>query len=132
MTAPAAWGEAEMDEMTEDRVAYAGAALAPGTPPADPEAVMDALRTVYDPEIPVNIVELGLIYDLKVAPDGATAITMTLTAPACPVAGELPGQVAEAAASVEGVGEVAVQLVWDPPWSQERMSEAARLELGLL
>ena len=134
LAAHAPWhaAEGEPEAMNKDRVAHAGAPLAPGTAPAAPEAVMDALRTVFDPEIPVNIVELGLIYDLKIAADGTTTIAMTLTAPACPVAGEMPGQVAEAAANADGVGEVTVHLVWDPPWSQDRMSEAARLELGLL
>jgi len=132
MAAHDPWHDAGAEGENRDQVAHAGEALLPGIPVATPDQVMDALRTVYDPEIPVNIVELGLIYDLKIDPDGTTTVNMTLTAPACPVAGEMPEQVAEAAASVSGVGEVTVRLVWDPPWSQDRMSEAARLELGLL
>jgi len=113
-------------------VAHAGKALAPGVAAAEPAAVVEALRGVFDPEIPVNIYDLGLIYDLKIADDGTTAIEMTLTAPACPVAGEMPGQVADAVAEVAGVGVVEVRLVWEPPWDRERMSDAARLELGLM
>jgi FeS assembly SUF system protein len=100
----------------------------------DPEelrlSVIDALRGVYDPEIPVNIHELGLIYRCDVSPAGNVAIDMTLTAPACPVAGEMPGMVENAVRAVPGVGDVKVELVWDPPWDQSMMSEAARLELG--
>ena len=95
-------------------------------------AVVAALRTVFDPEIPVNIYDLGLIYDLDVASDGHVAISMTLTAPGCPVAQTFPGVVADAVRTVAGVKEVDVELVWDPPWSLERMSEAARLQLGML
>ena len=95
------------------------------------DRVIAALRTVYDPEIPVNIYDLGLVYGLDVAPDGAVRIRMTLTSPACPVAGTLPAGVREKVAAVEGVTAVAVELVWNPPWSKERMSDAARLQLGL-
>lgn len=116
---------------SEDALQRAGKPLAPGTPVAAWDAVADALRTVYDPEIPVNIFELGLIYRLDVAPDGKVAIEMTLTAPACPVAGTLPGQVAETVAGVPGVGEVEVRLVWDPPWTPQRMSEDARMALDI-
>ena len=111
--------------------AVAGRPLAPGVPVAAREAVIEALQTVHDPEIPVNIYELGLIYELDLGPDGSTLIQMSLTAPGCPVAGEMPGQVAEAVAAVPGVGEVEVTLVWDPPWTPERMSEDARLALGM-
>ncbi len=95
-------------------------------------AVIDALRNIHDPEIPVNIYDLGLIYDIDVDDHGRAAIRMTLTAPACPVAGILPGQVEQAAKAVEGISDATVELVWDPPWSQERMSEEARLQLGML
>ena len=95
-------------------------------------AVIAALEKVYDPEIPVNLYELGLIYDLAIAENGAVEIEMSLTAPGCPVAGEMPGQVARAVAEVPGVGEVAVRLVWDPPWTPERMSEDAKLVLGMI
>jgi FeS assembly SUF system protein len=95
------------------------------------EKVIAVLRTVFDPEIPVNIHELGLIYDLKVSPEGAVAIRMTLTSPACPVAGALPEEVRQKVASVPGVTDAKVELVWDPPWDMSRMSEAAQLQLGL-
>lgn len=116
---------------TADRVAHAGEPLPEGQPVAGAAAVIEALRTVHDPEIPVNIYDLGLIYDLDISPDGDVAIEMTLTAPACPVAGELPLAVAEAVADVEGIGEVTVRLVWDPPWSADLMSEDARMALGM-
>ena len=93
--------------------------------------VIEALRTVHDPEIPVNIYDLGLIYDVERFDDGSVKIEMTLTAPACPVAGEMPMMVAEAVAGVPGVGEVEVQLVWEPQWTVERMSEDARLALDM-
>ena len=112
-------------------VAYAGAPLPGGCGVASREAVIDALRTVCDPEIPVNIYDLGLIYRLDIGKDGNVSIDMTLTAPACPVAGAMPRQVAEAVAAVAGVGEVEVELVWEPPWSRDRMSEDARLALDL-
>jgi FeS assembly SUF system protein len=92
--------------------------------------VIEMLRTVYDPEIPVNIYELGLIYDIDVEADGTVEIEMTLTSPACPVAGILPGQVEAKVRQVEGVTDVHVELVWEPPWSMDRMSEEAKLELG--
>jgi FeS assembly SUF system protein len=90
-----------------------------------------ALKTVYDPEIPVDIFELGLIYRLDVDNDRNVEIDMTLTAPGCPVAGDMPGWVENAASSVPGVGQVKVNLVFDPPWDMSRMSEAARLELNM-
>ncbi len=95
------------------------------------DAIADALRTVYDPEIPVSIYELGLIYNIAVDEAGKVNIVMTLTAPACPVADILPEEVAEKARAVDGVAEVKVDLVWDPPWTPDMMSEAARLELGM-
>jgi FeS assembly SUF system protein len=109
----------------------AGAPLAPGTPPASKEAVVEAIREVYDPEISVNLYDLGLIYDLVVEDTGNVRIRMSLTSPMCPVAHILPQQVAEAAAAVEGVGEVEVDLVWDPPWNLNMMSEEARVALDL-
>ena len=92
--------------------------------------VIEALRTVYDPEIPVNIYELGLIYDIDVDPGGKVDVRMTLTSPACPVAGSLPGEVEDKVRSVEGVTEAHIDLVWDPPWDKEMMTEAAKLQLG--
>ena len=116
----------------QDGVFYAGEAIDTAkTPVAEKAAVADALRTVYDPEIPVNIYELGLVYDIDIDANGGCVIRMTLTAPGCPVAGILPGQVAEAAASVDGIGEVAVQLAWDPPWTPDMMSDVAKVELDM-
>ncbi len=102
----------------------------PSHPPLS-AAIVEALRTVYDPEIPVNIYELGLIYKIEIGVGGKVAIDMTLTAPACPVADILPGEVEDKARAVPGVTDVHVELVWDPPWTPDRMSEAARLELGM-
>ncbi|MCP4702091.1 MAG: SUF system Fe-S cluster assembly protein [Gammaproteobacteria bacterium] len=96
------------------------------------QKVIAALRTVYDPEIPVNIYDLGLIYDIAVDTAGKVAIEMTLTAPGCPVAQTFPGTVEAAVRKVEGVTEAGVELVWEPPWSMEQMSEAAKLQLGML
>ena len=96
------------------------------------EKVVEALKTVRDPEIPVNLVDLGLIYELLVNKDGTVYVEMTLTTPACPVAGALPTQVQQAVASVAGVTDARVKLVWSPPWTKDRMSEEAKLELGLL
>jgi len=93
--------------------------------------VIEALRTCYDPEIPVNIYELGLIYEIKVEPSGAVGIRMTLTSPNCPAAGSLPAEVRDKVQGVPGVADAKVDVVWDPPWDPSRMSEAARLELGL-
>jgi FeS assembly SUF system protein len=93
-------------------------------------ALVDVLKTVYDPEIPVDIWELGLIYDLDVDENGAVKIRMTLTSPMCPVAETLPPEVETKARAVEGVSDVKLDLVWDPPWSPSMMSEAARLELN--
>lgn len=92
--------------------------------------VMEALRDVYDPEIPVNIYDLGLIYEVNVDEFGVVDIDMTLTSPACPVAGTLPGEVEAQVRLVDGVSNVHVELVWEPPWSMDRMSEEAKLELG--
>ena len=93
--------------------------------------VLDAVATVYDPEIPVNIKELGLIYDVLVDKDSRVGIRMTLTAPACPAAQSLPVEVKNKAAAVPGVTEAKVEIVWDPPWDKDRMSEAAKLQLGM-
>ena len=94
-------------------------------------AIFDALRTVYDPEIPVNIVELGLIYDVFVDAAGVAGIRMTLTAPGCPVAQSLPVEVAQKVKAVRGVADARVDVVWDPPWTRDRMSDAAKLQLGM-
>ena len=95
------------------------------------DQVVSALRKVYDPEMPVNIYELGLVYDCDVDADGHVFIRMTLTAPNCPVAGSLPAQVENAARAVPGVTDVKLELVFDPPWTKARMSEAAKLALGI-
>ena len=94
-------------------------------------AIHAALKKVYDPEIPVDILELGLIYDVFVTAEGVAGIRMTLTAPGCPAAQILPGQVADAAKSVEGVTDARVDVVWEPGWTKDRMSDAAKLQLGL-
>ena len=94
------------------------------------DRIVDQLKTVYDPEIPVDIWELGLIYDVLIRSDTSVAVSMTLTSPFCPVAGILPGEVEAKVRAVPGVGEVTVELVWDPPWTPDMMSEAAKLELG--
>ena len=96
------------------------------------EPVIDALRECFDPEIPVNIYELGLIYEILIDDDNKVDIKMTLTSPACPVAGTLPGEVQALADKVEGTADVNVELVWDPPWTQAMLSEAAKLQLGLM
>jgi FeS assembly SUF system protein len=96
------------------------------------EQIEAALRQVYDPEIPVNIYELGLIYGIDVSAEGVVGIRMTLTAPNCPAASAMPAEIESRVAALDGVKDVAVELVWDPPWDQSRMSEAAKLELGLL
>ena len=95
------------------------------------EEVIALLRDVYDPEIPVNIFELGLVYDVEAGESGAVRIVMTLTSPMCPVAEILPVEIEERTREIEGVREVAIELVWDPPWNPDMMSEAARLELGM-
>ena len=94
-------------------------------------AILDAIRTVFDPEIPVNIFELGLIYDVLVDANGVAGIRMTLTAPGCPAAQSLPVEVARKVKAVEGVTDVKVDVVWDPPWTKDRMSDAAELQLGM-
>jgi FeS assembly SUF system protein len=96
------------------------------------EPVLEALKTVQDPEIPVNLVDLGLIYELTVKQGGVVYVEMTLTTPACPVAQSMPGEVENAVSAVPGVSDVRVKLVWTPPWDKDRMSEEAKLELGLM
>jgi len=94
--------------------------------------IIKMLRTVYDPEIPVNIYDLGLIYTINIDPNGMVKVQMTLTTPGCPVAQTFPGTVENAVRNVDGVNDVTVELVWDPPWNQDNMTEAAKLQLGLL
>ena len=96
------------------------------------EAVVEALKSIYDPEIPVNIYELGLIYDVAVDADGDAIVSMTLTTPNCPVAESMPAEVEMRVLSVPGIRDAEVKLVWDPPWDPSKMSDEARLELGML
>ena len=116
---------------TQEFMVTAGAALLTGASIASRDDVIEALRTVFDPEIPVNIYDLGLVYLCDIDKRGGVTVEMTLTAPGCPVAGEMPQWVADAVSSLDGVGEVQVTLVWDPPWGPEKMSEEAKLELGM-
>lgn len=107
------------------------------TPAGEPggdlyDAVIDALKEIYDPEIPVNIYDLGLIYGVDVTDDGHAVVTMTLTTPHCPVAESMPGEVELRVGAVPGVGDAQVNLVWDPPWDPQKMSDEAKLELGML
>ncbi len=96
------------------------------------EKIVEACRSVYDPEIPVNIYDLGLIYTIDINEENDVLVIMTLTAPGCPVAGDMPGWIADAAGPVEGVKTIDVQLTWDPPWGMDMMSDEARLELGFM
>jgi FeS assembly SUF system protein len=129
-------------ERTPPEAIAPAAKSAPVTPASDPTRfvhqkliegkVIEALKQVYDPEIPVNIYELGLIYNIDVKNDDTVEIKMTLTAPACPVAGTLPGEVEKQVESIPEVKSATVELVWEPPWSRDLMSEAALLQLGML
>ena len=96
------------------------------------EAVIEALKEIYDPEIPVNIYDLGLIYDVQVSPESHVKVLMTLTTPNCPVAESMPGEVELRVGAVPGVGDAEVELVWDPPWDPQKMTDEAKLELGML
>ncbi|QIE42261.1 SUF system Fe-S cluster assembly protein [Meridianimarinicoccus aquatilis] len=96
------------------------------------DSVVEACRSVYDPEIPVNIYDLGLVYTINIDAEGAVGVIMTLTAPGCPVAGEMPGWLAEAIEPLPGVKTVDVEITWDPPWGMDMMSDEARLELGFM
>jgi FeS assembly SUF system protein len=126
------YGSLMMDPaVPEGTTARAGAKLAEGVAHADDEAIVEAMRTVHDPEIPVNIYDLGLIYETERLSDGDVKVLMTLTAPACPVAGEMPYDVAAAVSGVEGVGEVEVMLTWEPAWTPDKMSEDAKLILNM-
>lgn len=102
------------------------------TEPELKEEVIKAIKSVYDPEIPVDVWELGLIYDLKIFPVNNVYVEMTLTSPSCPSAGTIPAEIEQKIREVEGVNDVSVELTWDPPYSQDMMSEEAKLELGFL
>ena len=127
--------DAALEENPQPDTHRDGAAADPGAALARKmleENVVQALKRIYDPEIPVNIYDLGLIYGVDVDADNRVHVNMTLTSPGCPVAQTFPGMVECAVREVEGVKEACVELVWDPPWSKEKMSEAALFELGLL
>lgn len=124
--------EAVTDPTPEPTPASADAAASDATPTQLQERIVEELKTVFDPEIPVNIYELGLIYDVSVADDGKASIRMTLTTPMCPAAEELPPEVETKARGVPGVTSVELELVWEPPWNPDMMSEAARLDLGMV
>ncbi|MCM1323086.1 MAG: iron-sulfur cluster assembly protein [Acetobacter sp.] len=112
--------------------AYAGTELPTTTQLAKMFDIVEAIKTVFDPEIPINVYDLGLIYKINQAENGDIHIDMSLTAPGCPVAGVLPQQVADAVALVQGVGKVEVEIVWEPAWSLERLSDEARMMLEML
>jgi FeS assembly SUF system protein len=124
----------ERPDMNEQNSPMEGAPLIAPSTTDHPlyEQVADACRSVYDPEIPVNIFELGLIYTIDINDANEVAIKMSLTAPGCPVAGEMPGWVADAVEPIAGVKQVDVELVWEPPWGMDMMSDEARLELGFM
>ena len=124
-------------ERKRDYLAGFLAETKPAPDPSEPggalvEAVVEALKSIYDPEIPVDIYELGLIYDVQVSPEGDAVVSMTLTTPNCPVAESMPGEVELRVLAVPGIRDSEVKLVWDPPWDPSKMSDEARLELGML
>lgn len=121
-----------VDEELPVYKAYAGKKLVGGVVFAKMNDIVEAIKTVYDPEIPINVYDLGLIYKINQLDGGDIHIDMSLTAPGCPVAGVLPQQVADAVAGIEGVGEVDVEVVWEPAWTLERLSEEARMMLEML
>lgn len=120
-----------LEAQEEAATAKRGEPLPEGASVASKEAVVEALRTVFDPEIPVNIYDLGLIYEIDIDAAGNARIKMSLTAPGCPVAGQMPIWVADAVSSVEGIGEAEAMIVWEPAWTPELMSEDAKLALGM-
>jgi FeS assembly SUF system protein len=131
---------ARVAESFERKRDYLEGFLAQKTPEPTPveaggdlyEAVIEALKEIYDPEIPVNIYDLGLIYDVEITPENHARVKMTLTTPHCPVAESMPGEVELRVGAVPGVGDAEVELVWDPPWDPQKMSDEAKLELGML
>ena len=134
--------DAALPEAVERKRDYLEGFLAKQAAPADAaptepagdlyEAVIDALKEIYDPEIPVNIYDLGLIYDVEITPEHHAMVKMTLTTPHCPVAESMPGEVELRVGSVPGIGHAEVELVWDPPWDPQKMTDEAKLELGML
>ena len=139
---PEAAPEASLPEAAARKRDYLAGFLAQEPRPAEPaaaepggdlyEAVIAALKDIYDPEIPVNIYDLGLIYGVEINEDSHARITMTLTTPHCPVAESMPGEIELRVGAVPGIGDAIVELVWDPPWSPDKMTDEARLELGML
>ena len=137
---PRARVEETVTETFERKRDYLAGFLAETKPAPDPstpggalyESVIEALKSIFDPEIPVDIYELGLIYDVAISEDGDAVVTMTLTTPHCPVAESMPGEVELRVLSVPGIRDAEVKLVWDPPWDPSKMSDEARLELGML
>jgi len=123
--------DADQDPAEPESELETGPEVTGGGDPELRSRVIAALKEIYDPEIPLNIYDLGLIYRIDIDPDTNTSIDMTLTSPNCPVAESLPGEVENAAKAVDGIGDVQLELVWDPPWDMDRLGEAARLELGL-
>ncbi|MEM7496375.1 MAG: SUF system Fe-S cluster assembly protein [Pseudomonadota bacterium] len=123
-----------MDGSAETATPGEGESLIPPSSTEHPlyDPVVEACRSVFDPEIPVNVYDLGLIYSIRIDDEANVAVDMTLTAPGCPVAGEMPGWVADAIEPLPGVKTVEVQLVWEPPWGLDKLSDEARLELGLM
>ena len=125
----------EFERKRDYLAGFLSGATKPSDEPANEdlkESVVEALKSVYDPEIPVDIYELGLIYDIDISEDGDAVVTMTLTTPHCPVAESLPNEVELRVLSVPGIRDAEVKLVWDPPWDPSKMSDEARLELGML
>ena len=123
--------DADQDSVETESELETGPEVTGGGAPELRSRVIAALKEIYDPEIPLNIYDLGLIYRIDIDPDTNTSIDMTLTSPNCPVAESLPGEVENAAKAVDGIGDVQLELVWDPPWDMDRLGEAARLELGM-
>ena len=123
--------DADQDSVETESELETGPQVTGGGDPELRSRVITALKEIYDPEIPLNIYDLGLIYRIDIDPDTNTSIDMTLTSPNCPVAESLPGEVENAAKAVDGIGDVQLELVWDPPWDMDRLGEAGRLELGL-
>ena len=123
--------DAKPDTNETESEVEAGPEVTGGGDPELRDRVIAALKEIYDPEIPLNIYDLGLIYRIDIDPNTNASIDMTLTSPNCPVAESLPGEVENAAKAVDGIGDVQLELVWDPPWDMDRLGEAGRLELGL-
>ncbi len=132
-SAPAVEAPARKPDYLDGFLSQKPAGDNPGAPGGDLyEAVIDALKEIYDPEIPVNIYELGLVYGVDITDDAHVVVTMTLTTPHCPVAESMPGEVELRVGAVPGVGSAEVNLIWDPPWDPQKMSDEAKLELGML